>query len=105
MEMSIPCSVRTQISQVRNIWKRYLSNLINWGVVPFIFKDELKCEQGDYIFVKGIKKAIETKAQSVSAVIIRKDGTKENISLNFAPLSDIDRQIILDGCLINNYRR
>ncbi len=84
--------------------KRYLSNLINWGVVPFIFKEELKCSEGDYIYVKGIKNAIESEKENVSAVIIRKDGSLENISLGFAPLSKTDRQIILDGCLINNYR-
>ncbi len=85
--------------------KRYLSNLINWGVVPFLFKEELKAGEGDYIYIKGIKNAIETKAETVSAYIVRKDKTVDEIKLGFAPLSDTDRQIILDGCLINNYRR
>ncbi len=85
--------------------KRYLSNLINWGVVPFLFKETLNAEDGDYIFVNGIKKAIENKAETVEAFIVRKNGKVEKIALGFAPLSDIDRQIILDGCLINNYRR
>ena len=85
--------------------KRYLSNLINWGVVPFIYKDELFAEDGDYIYVKGIKSAIANKAEEVSAYIVRKDKSVNEIKLGFAPLSDADRQIIDDGCLINNYRR
>ncbi len=85
--------------------KRYLSNLINWGVVPFLFKEELCAEDGDYLYIKGIKSAIENKEESVTAYIVRKDKSVSEIKLGFAPLSETDRQIILDGCLINNYRR
>ncbi len=85
--------------------KRYLSNLINWGVVPFLFKETLCVEEGDYIFIKDVKKAMENGDDSISAFVVSKEGTKKAISLSFAPLSETDRQIILDGCLINNYRR
>ncbi len=85
--------------------KRYLSNLINWGVVPFLFKEELIAEDGDYIYIKDIKTAIINKEDYVTAFIVRKDKSVSEIKLGFAPLSDIDRQIIQDGCLINNYRR
>ena len=85
--------------------KRYLSNLINWGVVPFLYKDELVASEGDYIYIKDIKTAINNKKDEVSAFIIRKDKSVSEIKLGLAPLSDADRQIIDDGCLINNYRR
>jgi len=84
--------------------KRYLSNLINWGVIPFILNEDLNCSDGDYIYVEGIKNAIEKEESHVNASIVRKDGTVENVKLGFAPISKTDRQIILDGCLINNYR-
>jgi aconitate hydratase len=85
--------------------KRYLSNLINWGVVPFLYKDELVASEGDYIYIKDIKTAINNKKDEVSAFIVRKDKSVSEIKLGIAPLSDADRQIIDDGCLINNYRR
>ncbi|NLD88010.1 MAG: hydratase [Clostridiales bacterium] len=85
--------------------KRYRSNLINWGMIPFTFEgepSEFKC--GDYVFVPNIRNAIESKASRVAAKIISADYVKE-ITLNLPELTDSERQIILDGCLINYYSR
>lgn len=82
--------------------KRYRSNLINWGMIPFIMKDEPEFEIGDYLFIPGIRDAIINKATTVSAVIVNK-GMKE-ITLNIGELTDDEREIIVKGCLINYYR-
>lgn len=82
--------------------KRYRSNLINWGMLPFIFKDELPFEKGDFIFIPEIRKAIENKDTKIKAYVV-KDELKEFI-LEMADLTDDERKIILSGCLINFYR-
>ncbi len=83
--------------------KRYRSNLINWGMVPFIIdKGELPFENKDYIFVPQIKKAIEDKLSEIPAYVVNK-GMKE-ITLKLGELTDDEREIILKGCLINYYR-
>ena len=83
--------------------KRYRSNLINWGMVPFIIdKGDLPFENKDYIFVPQIKKAIEDKLSEIPAYVVNK-GMKE-ITLKLGELTDDEREIILKGCLINYYR-
>ena len=82
--------------------KRYRSNLINWGMLPFIFKDEIPFDNGDYIFVKDIAKAIKDKVSTVEAYIIGKNYQKFELTLG--ELTDDEREIILKGCLINYYR-
>ena len=90
--------------------KRYRSNLINWGMVPFI-NDKDEFEIGDYILVKDIKSKLEKGLSSFAATIIYKDQENESklktkdIELKIDPLTDDERQIILDGCLINYYGR
>ncbi len=79
--------------------KRYRSNLINWGMLPFVFDGELPFDKDDYIFVKDIKKAIETKDDTIKAYVVNK-GMKE-IELHLGNLTDDEREIILKGCLIN----
>lgn len=79
--------------------KRYRSNLINWGMLPFVFDGELSFDKDDYIFVKDIKQAIETKNDSIKAYVVNK-GMKE-IELHLGNLTDDEREIILKGCLIN----
>ncbi len=84
--------------------KRYRSNLINWGMLPFIIEDgELPFENLDYIFVPDVKKAVETKADSISAYTV-KNGTLSEFKLTLGELTDEERQIILKGCLINYNR-
>ena len=92
--------------------KRYRSNLINWGMLPFIMDETatenysdanpLGFENGDYVFVPGIVKAVEEKAEVIKAYIVNK-GMKE-ISLKLGDLTDDERTIITSGCLINYYR-
>ncbi len=83
--------------------KRYRSNLINWGMLPFVFDGELAFDKDDYIFVKDIKKAIETKEDIIKAYVVNK-GMKE-IELHLGNLTDDEREIILKGCLINFNRK
>ncbi len=84
--------------------KRYRSNLINWGMIPFIFpEDELPFANLDYIFVPGIRTAVKEKAPSVKAYVVKPEGLKE-FTLQIGAMTDDERQIILDGCLINYYR-
>ena len=83
--------------------KRYRSNLINWGMLPFLVeKGELPFKNGDWIFVPGIKEAVEQKKSSITAYVTG-DGMKA-FELKLGELTDDERQIILDGCLINYYR-
>ena len=84
--------------------KRYRSNLINWGMLPFIIPEgELPFKNLDYIFVPGIKKAVEEKAAEIKAYVI-KDGAAKEFTMTLGELTDEERQIILKGCLINYNR-
>lgn len=84
--------------------KRYRSNCINWGILPFTISKEtpFDYEAGDYIFVPGIRKAIENGQTSIPAKVINGDDVTQ-ITLNCDNLSDKEKQIILDGCLMNYY--
>ena len=84
--------------------KRYRSNLINWGMIPFIFEPEkLPFANLDYIFVPGIRDAVKEKQPKVTAYAV-KDNALESFELEIKQLTDDERQIILDGCLINYYK-
>ncbi len=82
--------------------KRYRSNLINWGMLPFLLKGDLPFENGDYIFVKDIKKAVAEKISEIKAYVVNKDMTE--FTLQLGELTEDERAIILKGCLINYYR-
>ena len=83
--------------------KRYRSNLINWGMLPFtIDKGDLPFKNKDYIFVPDIRKAVEDKLTKIPAYVVN-EGMKE-ITLTLGELTDDEREIILKGCLINYYR-
>jgi aconitate hydratase len=87
--------------------KRYRSNLINWGMLPFIYKDgdkNLPFANDDYVFIPGIKKMIEEKLPSIKAYAVKKNGTVNEFELSVGDLTDDERKIILSGCLINFYR-
>ena len=79
--------------------KRYRSNLINWGMLPFVFDGDLPFDKDDYIFVRDIKKAIETKEDTIKAYVVNK-GMQE-FELHLGNLTDDEREIIKKGCLIN----
>lgn len=107
--------------------KRYRSNLINWGMIPFLYKQggsqnsvllsefsgENSCNllpsglpfaNGDYIFVPGAKKMIAEKLPGVKAYAVRADGTTAEFDLATGDMTDDERKIIQAGCLINFYR-
>ena len=85
--------------------KRYRSNLINWGMLPFITKEDhesLGFKNGDYLFVPDIRKAVEEKAADIKAYVVGED--LKEIHLQLGDMTDAEREIILKGCLINYYR-
>ena len=84
--------------------KRYRSNLINWGMLPFIIKEgELPFKNLDYLYIPGIRKAVEEKTTVIKAYKVETDGLRE-FELTLGDLTDEERQIILKGCLINYNR-
>ena len=84
--------------------KRYRSNLINWGMLPFLIeKGELPFKNLDYLFIPGIKKAVEEKADTITAYKVGGDGLTP-FTMTLGELTDEERQIILKGCLINYNR-
>ncbi len=85
--------------------KRYRSNCINWGIVPFTIDKDVKFEYepGDYVFVPGIRDAILGGKEEADAKVIKADGTVVDLKLHFAPLTKDERQILADGCLMNYY--
>ena len=83
--------------------KRYRSNLINWGMLPFLIEEgDLPFVNGDYLFVPNIAEAVKHKASEVKAYVV-KDGMKE-FTLKLGEMTDDEREIILKGCLINYNR-
>ena len=85
--------------------KRYRSNLINWGMLPFLIEQgELPFANGDYIFLPDIRKAVEEKAADISAYVV-KDGALKEFKLMLGDMTDDERSIILKGCLINYNRK
>ncbi len=82
--------------------KRYRSNLINWGMLPFVINEELPFENGDYLFIKDIKEAMENNYSEVKAYVV--DKAMKEFSLSLGELTEDERSIILKGCLINYYR-
>ena len=85
--------------------KRYRSNLINWGMLPFLIPaGDLPFANGDYLFVPEIRKAIEEKATEIQAYVV-KDGALKPFMLQMGELTNDEREIILKGCLINYNRR
>ena len=84
--------------------KRYRSNLINWGMLPFLIPaGDLPFKNGDYLFVPEIRKAIIDKTEEIEAYVV-KDGQMQPFMLQLGALTDDERDIILKGCLINYYR-
>ena len=84
--------------------KRYRSNVINWGMLPFqMTADPEDFEVGDYLFVPGIRSALAGDMRSIPAYVLRKDGVRE-LSLFIADMTEEEKRIILAGCLINYNR-
>jgi aconitate hydratase len=86
--------------------KRYRSNLINWGILPFLVKDSGAFKNGDWIFVPGIRKALLEGTDAITGYALDGDSDRvAEIALSLGPLTDSERHILADGCLINYYRR
>ena len=85
--------------------KRYRSNLINWGMLPFVIPEgELPFKNLDFLFIPGIKEAVVNKAETIKAYVVKEDGLKE-FEMTLGQLTDDEREIILKGCLINYNRQ
>ncbi len=85
--------------------KRYRSNCINWGMLPFTIDESTKFdhEEGEFVFVPDIRAAIESGQEEIPATVVKKDGATLPITLFVKNLTDNEKQIILDGCLMNYY--
>ena len=85
--------------------KRYRSNLIHWGMLPFLIPSgDLPFKNGDYLFFPGIRKAVEEKADVIKGYTVEGDSLKE-FDVTLGELTDDEREIILKGCLINYNRK
>lgn len=85
--------------------KRYRSNLINWGMLPFLIPaGDLPFKNGDFLFFPGIRKAVEEKADVIKGYTVDGDALKE-FEVTLGELTDDEREIILKGCLINYNRK
>lgn len=84
--------------------KRYRSNLINWGMLPFVIPEgELPFGNLDYLFLPDIRKAVEERQSEITAYVVK--GTElKGFKLGLGAMTDDEREIILKGCLINYYR-
>ncbi len=90
--------------------KRYRSNLINWGILPLRTKEAISLKAGDYVFLRDVRKVIEEKEASVELEILeyKKEGTVKvsgKLICTLDSLTDEERQILLEGCLINYYKK
>ena len=85
--------------------KRYRSNCINWGILPFTLDADTKFEyaEGDFVYVPDVKAGIETGREVFPAKVIRASGAVEDITLYVKGLTDNEKEIILRGCLMNYY--
>ena len=83
--------------------KRYRSNCINWGLVPFTVDGDFPWRDGDWVYIPGVRAAIARGAEDFAAKVIAADGTVRDLSLRCAGLTESERQILQEGCLMNYY--
>ena len=85
--------------------KRYRSNLINWGMLPFVIPEgELPFKNLDYIFIPEIRKAVEDHTEEITAYTVDVSGSLKKFTVTLGALTDDEREIILKGCLIKYNR-
>ncbi|MDD3299033.1 MAG: hydratase, partial [Firmicutes bacterium] len=83
--------------------QRYRTNLINWGIIPFIYKEEPEFKNDDYLYIPGIKNAVKTGANTINAYIVNKEVIP--IVLSLQGMTPEEGKILQAGCLINYYRK
>ena len=85
--------------------KRYRSNCINWGILPFTIDEgtPFDYQSGDCLFVPGIRAAIEAGEEDIPAKVLCADGGVHDLLLHVRGLTQDEKEIILDGCLMNYY--
>ncbi len=84
--------------------KRYRSNCINWGMLPFLVENPEVLQLDGYVFVPGVRKALLEAANTMTGYAVSPDGTVTPLTLRLGALTDDERQILADGCLINYYK-
>ncbi len=85
--------------------KRYRSNCINWGIFPFTMDTDFPGKNGECVFIPGVRDAISNQQEALPAVLLRRDGTSVPLTLHLQNLTAEEREILLDGCLMNYYRK
>ena len=87
--------------------KRYRSNCINWGMLPFTLDADtpFDCQPGDCVFVPDVRRTLEQGSEDFPAMVLRADGSKTPLVLHVRGLTDDEREILLDGCLMNYYAK
>lgn len=83
--------------------KRYRSNLVNWGILPFTVDEKPNISNGDYIYIEGIKEMLKNGDESIKAIIIKKESRQE-ITLHLPAMTYDEREVLIKGCLINYYK-
>ena len=84
--------------------KRYRSNCINWGMLPLLLATPNVLDNGDYVYLPGVRAALLNKADELEAVAVKPDGGLVRFAVRLGALTDAERQILADGCLINYYK-
>ena len=85
--------------------KRYRSNLINWGMLPFTTSENIEFKEGDRILIRGIRSSLKQMKEEYEGELLSKDGKIRIIGLYLKDLSESERDVLLSGCLINYYNR
>lgn len=85
--------------------KRYRSNCVNWGMLPFTCPEKEIClEAGEYIYLPGIRRAVEERREKICVSVIGKDGSVRQLELELKGVTEAERKVLLAGSLINSYR-
>ena len=85
--------------------KRYRSNCVNWGILPFTCPEkEIVLEPGEYLYLPGIRKAVEDGATRFTAKVIGKDGAVRDLELELNGVTEAEKKVLLAGSLINSYK-
>ena len=84
--------------------KRYRSNCINWGMLPFLVENPGALDNGDYVYLPGVRKALLEAADELEAMAVKPDGGVVRFTVSLGAMTDAERRILADGCLINYYK-